>query len=49
MRDVQAVQAAGIRTVVAAYGYLGDGIPIEDWGADAVIGAPMELLDFIRP
>ena len=36
-------------TVVAAYGYLGDGIPIEDWGADAVIGAPMELLDFIRP
>ena len=49
LRDVQAGQAAGIRTVVAAYGYLGDGIPIEDWGADAVIAAPMELLDFIRP
>jgi len=48
LRDVQAGQAAGIRTVVAAYGYLGDGIPIEDWGADAVIAAPLELLDFIR-
>ncbi len=48
LRDVQAGQAAGIRTVAAAYGYLGDGIPIENWGADGVIARPTELLDFIR-
>ena len=48
LRDVQAGQAAGVRTVVAAYGYLGDGIPIESWGADGVIARPTELLDFIR-
>ncbi len=48
LRDVQSGQAAGIRTVVAAYGYLGDGIPIEDWGADGVIADPAELLNFIR-
>jgi phosphoglycolate phosphatase len=48
LRDVQAGQAAGLRTVAAAYGYLGDGMPIEDWGADRVISRPTDLLDFIR-
>jgi phosphoglycolate phosphatase len=48
LRDVQAGQAAGVRTVVAAYGYLGDGGPIEAWGADGVIADPPELLVFIR-
>ncbi len=48
LRDVQAGRAAGLRTVAAAYGYLGDGMPIEDWGADRVISRPTDLLDFIR-
>lgn len=48
LRDVQAGQAAGIRTVAAAYGYLGDGLPVENWGADRVITHPLDLLDFIR-
>jgi len=47
LRDVQAGRAAGLRTVAAAYGYLGDGIPIDDWGADRVISRPADLLDFI--
>jgi phosphoglycolate phosphatase len=48
LRDVQAGQAAGIRTVAAAYGYLGDGAPIDAWGADAVIAHPAELLELVR-
>jgi phosphoglycolate phosphatase len=31
-------------TVVAAWGYLGVGEPVAAWGADAIIGAPRELM-----
>lgn len=37
VRDVQAARAAGMSVVVAGYGYLGDGPPAEQWGADAVV------------
>jgi phosphoglycolate phosphatase len=47
LRDVQAGRAAGMRTVVAAYGYLGDGPPVEQWGADHVISTPDELLSLL--
>ena len=46
-RDIDAGQAAGVRTVVASYGYLGDGLPYQEWGADAVIHAPSELMQLI--
>ena len=48
LRDVQAGQAAGIRTVAVAYGYLGDELPIEAWGADDVIAHPSELMALLR-
>jgi phosphoglycolate phosphatase len=48
LRDVQAGRAAGLRTVAAAYGYLGDADPIEHWGADHIIHAPDELLRLTR-
>jgi phosphoglycolate phosphatase len=48
LRDVQAGRAAGLRTVAAAYGYLGNADPIEKWGADHIIQAPDELLRLIR-
>lgn len=44
LRDIQAGRAAGMRSVAAAWGYLGDGLPIGQWGADATIAAPLELL-----
>lgn len=47
LRDVQAAQAAGIIAIAAAYGYLGDGADISEWAADAVIAAPMDLLDLL--
>ncbi len=44
-RDVQAGHAAGMRTVVARYGYLDEHDAPETWGAEALIDAPLELLD----
>lgn len=43
-RDIQAARAAGMRSVAAAFGYLGNGRHYLDWGADHVIDHPMELL-----
>lgn len=44
LRDVQAGRAAGMATVAVAWGYLGLGELIEDWGADHVIQWPNQLL-----
>lgn len=51
LRDIQAGRAAGMRTIAAAYGYLGNDEPIERWNADAIIHTPRELLPLvgIRP
>jgi N-acetyl-D-muramate 6-phosphate phosphatase len=46
-RDIVAGRAAGMRTVAAAYGYLGVEDPIDLWDADAVINAPEELAALI--
>ena len=43
-RDVQAALAAGMRAVVARYGYIAVTERPQDWGAHADIDAPMELL-----
>lgn len=43
-RDIQAGQAAGMKTVAARYGYLGKTAECKDWGADFFINEPLELL-----
>ena len=43
-RDVEAGRAAGMTTVVAAWGYLGAGEPVAAWGADAIIDRPDQLV-----
>ena len=48
LRDVQAGRAAGMATVAAAWGYLGDGEAVEDWGADAVCADPQSLADWLE-
>ena len=48
LRDIQAGKAAGMRTVAVAWGYLGDGQPVEEWGADAIINLPGQLLVLLR-
>jgi phosphoglycolate phosphatase len=47
LRDIQAAHAAGMRAAAAAYGYLGTELPVQDWNADAIIEAPLELLDLL--
>ena len=46
-RDIDAGRAAGLRTIVASYGYLGKGVPYHDWRADDVIHSPPELLSLL--
>ncbi len=46
-RDVQAGRAAGMKTIAVGYGYLNGSNPAT-WGADAVIGVPLEVLDQLR-
>jgi phosphoglycolate phosphatase len=46
-RDVQAGKAAGMATLVAGWGYLGQDSPIEQWGADMVLKTPAELLNWM--
>jgi 2-phosphoglycolate phosphatase len=48
-RDIVAGNAAGCRTVAAAYGYLGDSGPALTWGAQWIIERPTDLLACVRP
>jgi phosphoglycolate phosphatase len=43
LRDIQAGHAANMRTIAAAYGYLGEGSPPELWQADALVHSPAEI------
>lgn len=43
-RDIVAGRAAGMQTLVAAYGYIEDAASIETWNADGLIDQPADLL-----
>ena len=47
-RDIEAGLAAGMRTVVALYGYLGEADKPNEWGADFLINQPHEIMALIR-
>ena len=46
-RDIQAGRAAGMTTVVAAYGYLSDDEDPRQWQPHGVVHAPEELLHWV--
>ena len=48
LRDVQAGNAAGMPTVVAAYGYLGESGDCRGWPATGWIDSPEALLTWLR-
>ena len=48
LRDMQAARAAGMGAIAAAWGYLGDGLPLDAWGADAIIQSPGGLTGLLR-
>jgi phosphoglycolate phosphatase len=47
VRDIDSGKAAGMRTVAAAYGYLGNGLPVTAWGADCIVATPAGILDLL--
>ncbi|HEX5055216.1 MAG TPA: phosphoglycolate phosphatase [Gammaproteobacteria bacterium] len=47
-RDVDAGRAAGMRTLVALYGYIGDGENPRQWGADDMIGDIAQLRRWLQ-
>lgn len=46
-RDIQAGLAAGMGTIAAEYGYLGDKAETTAWGAHARIKSPLDLLQLL--
>lgn len=48
-RDIRAGRSAGMWTVAAGYGYLGQGAHVGSWGADAEISSPLEVLQLLEP
>lgn len=47
-RDMQAGRSAGMAALAAGWGYLGQGEPIEAWGAERVLARPAELLNWLE-
>jgi phosphoglycolate phosphatase len=47
-RDIHAGQRAGMKTLIALFGYIGDNENPESWGADGMVRTPMEILDWIH-
>lgn len=46
-RDIVAGRAAGMFTVAARYGYLGEGGETAHWAADAEVNSPLEVLKLL--
>ncbi|MDO9371078.1 MAG: phosphoglycolate phosphatase [Gammaproteobacteria bacterium] len=46
-RDIEAGRRAGMKTLVALFGYIGEDEQPASWGADGMIAHPAELLDWI--
>jgi 2-phosphoglycolate phosphatase len=49
LRDMQAARAAGMRGIVARYGYVDAEAQLSSWQADAFIDTPLALLNHIQP
>jgi 2-phosphoglycolate phosphatase len=47
-RDIEAGHAAGMRTMVALFGYIDEHDKPESWGADSLIQSPAEMLQWIE-
>lgn len=46
-RDIEAGQNAGMKTIIAKYGYIEEWENTEDWQADYCIQSPAQLLNFL--
>jgi phosphoglycolate phosphatase len=46
-RDMEAANAAGMRGIIANYGYVSDNVSIENWNAQGSIDTPRQLLQYL--
>ncbi len=46
-RDIEAGNNAGMKTLVAGYGYIDNGEDVTTWGADAIIDEPEGILSYL--
>ena len=46
-RDVEAAIAAGMKPIIASYGYIADTDQPHNWGAAAFIDTPQQLIDYL--
>ncbi|MBL4851550.1 MAG: HAD-IA family hydrolase [Gammaproteobacteria bacterium] len=47
-RDIEAGHNAGMMTLAAAFGYIGEHDNVTEWGADGIINSAKEILDWIH-
>ncbi|WP_455198771.1 HAD family hydrolase [Kaarinaea lacus] len=47
-RDIEAGRRAGVRTIVALFGYIGNEDNPKDWKADALLSSPTEIFQWIE-
>ncbi|HEY0664652.1 MAG TPA: HAD-IA family hydrolase [Gallionella sp.] len=47
LRDMQAANAAGMRGIIASYGYVSDDASVENWQAHGSVSCPMELIGYL--
>lgn len=48
-RDIEAGRRAGMRTLIAGWGYLGPHDDPDGWGADGTLAVPTDLLGWLAP
>ena len=48
LRDIEAGRKAGMKTIIARYGYISTEEKPDDWGADSIIDSPVELLAWLE-
>lgn len=47
-RDIEAGKRAGMHTLIAMYGYIARTDTPQNWGADATINNPLEIIDWLK-
>ena len=47
-RDILAGKQAGMKTLIAGFGYIGSEDRPEDWGADALVDSPRQIIDWLQ-
>lgn len=48
-RDIEAGRAAGMKTLIALFGYIDPKADLDTWQATASIASPLELIQYINP